>query len=182
MDATLTKDGPQFTLSLERRLAHSPEKVWRVLTERDLLRQWFPADVEGEWQVGSPLQFIFKHGEGDGLSDEELRGEVLAVEPMRLLEFRWGKDIIRCEVTPVEDGCRFLLSHTFEDGSMGARSAAGWEFCLENLDLLIQGASLAKFSVELWQGRFRHYAKKFEPAAGPQQGLPENYPATSAGG
>ena len=66
MDATLTKNGPRYTLGLERHLAHPPEKVWRVLTERDLLKQWFPCDVEGEWKVGTALRFNFLHGEGDG--------------------------------------------------------------------------------------------------------------------
>ena len=69
MDATFVKAGARYTLGLERRLAHSPEKVWRVLTERELVKQWFPADIDGEWKVGATLQFKFLHGEGDGLSD-----------------------------------------------------------------------------------------------------------------
>ncbi len=87
MDASLTKTGPRYTLGLERRLAHSPEKVWRVLTERDFLNQWFPCDVEGEWKVGSELRFNFLHGEGEGLPEEDLRGEVLVLDPPRLLEY-----------------------------------------------------------------------------------------------
>ena len=79
MEATLTKTGPRYTLGLERHLAHSPEMVWRVLTEPDLLKQWFPCDVEGEWKVGSKLRFHFLHGEGDGLPDDELRGEALTM-------------------------------------------------------------------------------------------------------
>lgn len=97
MNASLTKSGEQYTLALERRLSHAPPKVWRVITEREHLHQWFPAHVIGEWEVGAPLRFEFQHGEGDGLSEEELSGEVLALEPERLLEFRWGKHILRCE-------------------------------------------------------------------------------------
>ena len=139
-----------------------------------MLKQWFPADVEGEWKVGSALRFTFLHGEGDGLPEEELRGEVLAVEPPRLLEYRWGQHVLRCELIAEGDGCRLLFSESFEDASWGARNAAGWEMCLDNLELLLRGAAIAKFAVEIWKRKFDHYVDKFEPKAGPQQGMPEN--------
>lgn len=179
MDATLTKQDKRYTLLLERSLAHTPEKVWRVLTERELLKQWFPCDVEGEWRVGEPLRFNFLHGEGDNLPEEDLRGEVLIVDPVRLLEFRWGEHVIRFELFAEGEGCRFALSETFEDASIGARDAAGWEFCLDNLDLLLEGAALAKFAVDKWKKKFEHYRQKFEPEAGPQQEMPDDYPEAS---
>ena len=110
MDASLTEYGELYTLALERRLPHPPNKVWRVVTEKELLNRWFPAHVLGEWKVGAELRFEFQHGEGDGLPEEELCGEVLAVEPERLLEFRWGTHVLRCELIPDGDGCRLLFS------------------------------------------------------------------------
>lgn len=175
MDAKLTKVGSRCRLDLERLLSHPPEKVWRVLTERELLRQWFPCDVEGEWTVGSKLQFTFLHGEGEGLSEEELRGEVLTVDPPRLLEYRWGKNYIRCEIIPDGDGCRLLFSETLEDASWGARNAAGWEMCLENLDLLLKGVAASKFAMDLWRTKFNRYVRKFEQHFGPQQGPPTDH-------
>lgn len=176
MEASFRKIGPRYSLELDRRLAHPPEKVWRALTERKLLRQWFPCDVEGEWKVGSPLRFTFLHGEGEGLSEEDLRGEVLTVDPPRLLEFRWGDSRLRCELIPDGDGCRLLFSETLADASWGARNAAGWEMCVDNLDLLLQGLTVAKFALEVWRRKFGRYVKKFEPEFGPQQGPPENFP------
>ena len=175
-EASLNKDGKRYTLLLQRRLPHSVEKVWRVLTERELLRQWFPCDVEGDWVVGAPLRFTFLHGEGDGLSEEELSGEVLAVDPPRYLEFTWGEHLYRCRLTNEADGCTLAFSDSFDDPSMGARNAAGWELCLQNLDLLLEGAAVAKFAVDAWQEKFERYVKKFEKQAGPQQGMPEDYP------
>ncbi len=180
MQATFKKVGGRYMLELERRLAHSPEKVWRVLTERELLRQWFPSDIEGEWKAGAGLKFIFLHGEGEGLSEEELRGEVLTVDPPRLLEFRWGDHLLRCELIAEGDGCRLLFSETLGDASTGARDAAGWEMCFDNLDLLLQGVSPASFALDVWRGKFEQYVKKFEPVAGPQQGMPENHPAAES--
>ena len=176
MDATLEREGRRYVLKVERRLAHPPNKVWRTLTERELLRQWFPCDVEGEWKEGAELRFVFLHGEGEGLPDEDLRGEVLTVQPPVLLEFRWGTHLLKLELTPDGDGCRLRLSESFEDPSWGARNAAGWEMCLENLELLIEGAALVKFAAGVWKTKFKRYVEKFEPAVGPQQGPPEDHP------
>ncbi len=173
MDAELKKTDGRLTLGLERHLPHPPEKVWRVLTERELLKQWFPCDVEGEWKVGAELRFTFLRGEGEGLSEEEMRGEVLAVDRPRLLEFRWGSSLIRSELIAEGDGCRLLFSETLDDPSWGARNAAGWEMCLENLDLVLQGISAARFTVAVWQGKYTRYVKKFAPKFGPQQQPPE---------
>lgn len=175
MDALFNKTGTGYILSFERSMPHPPEKVWRVLTERELLRQWFPCDVQGEWKSGAKLKFIFMHGEGEGLSEDELSGEVLAADPPHNLEFRWGKYFYRCQLIPEGDGCRLIFSESFDDASMGARSAAGWEMCFENMDLILEGASAAKFAVNVLQKKFQYYAIKFEREAGPQQGIPGDY-------
>ncbi|TCC41905.1 SRPBCC family protein [Kribbella speibonae] len=59
-------------------------RVWDVLTSPEQLKQlWFGADVKTDWQVGSPITWS---GEYEGKSYED-KGEVLAVEPGRLLSF-----------------------------------------------------------------------------------------------
>ena len=176
MDATLKQAGALYVLGLERQLPHSPDKVWRALTEREHLRRWFPCDIEGAWKVGEPLRFHFLNGEDEGLPEEDLHGEVLAVDPPRLLEYRWGRHFIRCEIEPEGEGCRLHFSESFDDPSWGARNGAGWEMCLENLDLLLDAAELAKFAVEVWRDKWQRYVRKFEPESGPQQGMPDSHP------
>ncbi len=176
MDATFTRKDTQYTLLFQRSLPHPPEKVWRVLTERKLLRQWFPCDIEGEWEAGASLRFTFLNGEGDDLPEEQMLGKVLVVDPPRLLEFSWGDHIIRCRVEAEGEGSKLIFSDSFDDAAWGARNAAGWESCLENLDLILDGAEAVKFVVETWLERFEYYRSKFEPQAGPQMGMPENYP------
>lgn len=168
MDARLTRSGSLYTLTVERHLPHPARKVWRVLTERELLGKWFPCDVEGEWVVGAPLQFVFRHGEDEGMSDEDRRGEVLAVDEPRLLQFRWGNHILTYRIEDAGDGCRFALSESFEDPSWGARNAAGWEMCIDNLELMLEGAGLLKFAAKIWAKKFKQYVEKFEPEFGPQ--------------
>ena len=181
MGTKLERDGSRYILRVERRLDESPAKVWRALTTRDLLKRWFPCDVQGEWTVGAALRFEFPEGEAEGLSEEELRGEVLTVDEPRLLEFRWGTEVLRYELMPDGDGCRFRLSHSFEDPAWGARNAAGWEMCIENLDLIVEGVGVAKFVAEVWWTKYRHYKAVFEGEYGTQIGPPEGHPILGEG-
>lgn len=174
MDGTFRMAGSRYVLSFERRLRHSPASVWRVLTERELLKQWFPADIEGAWEVGAKLTFAFLHGEGEGLPEEDLLGEVLEVDPPRLLVFRWGKHTIRCEVIPEGGSCRLLFSETLNDPSWAARNAAGWEMCLESLERVLAGVAVSGFEWDAWRTKFQHYVAEFEPGFGPQAGPPED--------
>lgn len=176
MDASFSRDGAHHVLLVHRRLDHPIEKVWRAVTERDLLKQWFPADVEGEWRVGAPLRFHFLHGEGEGLSDDELSGEVLAVDAPRRLEFRWGSEVLSFELAPAAAGCELRLAQRVDDPSTGARNAAGWEMCLENLQLVLLGRSVLAFSVEVWREWFDRYRAALESEFGHQQGIPDSHP------
>lgn len=59
-------------------------RVWNILTSPDQLKQlWFGAEVETDWTVGSPITWT---GEYEGKSYQD-KGEILAVEPERLLKF-----------------------------------------------------------------------------------------------
>lgn len=173
MDASFEPHGERYRLTFERKLKHPPEKVWRVLTERELLRQWFPADIEGEWSVGAPLRFTFVDVPGEGVTDEDMRGEVLAVDPPRLLEFRWGQHVLRAELVADGDGCTLTFSETIGDPSWAARDAAGWEMCFENLEAILQGAAAVEFAWKAWLPKFRRYVAQFEPRFGKQAEPPE---------
>ncbi len=151
-----------------------------MLTEREALKQWFPSDVVGEWKVGAKLRFVFEDGQGEGLEESDLQGEVLSVEPPRLLEYRWGESMLRCELFAEGDGCRLVFSESFNDGSIAARNSAGWEWCLANLDFVLADAAPAPFVLGEWRAIHEGYIAKFEPLAGPQQGPPEKHPAVLA--
>ncbi|WP_432881186.1 SRPBCC family protein [Kribbella sp. CA-245084] len=58
-------------------------RVWEVLTSPDKLKElWFGAEVETDWQVGSPITWT---GEWEGKPYQD-KGEILAIEPGRLLK------------------------------------------------------------------------------------------------
>lgn len=68
-------------------LDHPPEKVWRALTEPELLAAWLlPNDIQAE----EGRRFTLRGAPG---SDKPVDCEVLAAEPPRLLRYRWrGRD------------------------------------------------------------------------------------------
>lgn len=61
----------------------SPEQVWDVLTDPEQIKKFmFGADVETDWQPGSPITW---QGEYEGKKYTD-KGEILAVEKARLLK------------------------------------------------------------------------------------------------
>ena len=99
MDGTFRQlKDERWQLRFERELPHPVEKVWRAVTEPAHLAAWFPTTLEGEREQGSALRFSFPNGEAPPFD-----GEMLAYQPPRLMEFRWGADIIRLELIPSGD-------------------------------------------------------------------------------
>lgn len=59
------------------------DRVWELLTDPGQLKElWFGAVVETDWRVGSPITWS---GEWEGKPYQD-KGEILAVEPGRLLK------------------------------------------------------------------------------------------------
>lgn len=154
------RDGERTGLRYVRMLRHSPEKVWRALTESDSLRHWFPADVVGERTVGARLSLPFWP---EGLEDERAveaieemgvdpdnyvsEGELRVWDPPRTFEFTWGMDgreeltdLLRFELEPTEDGTRLTFTTWLGGPAQNADTAVGWHVCLDELtDLLDDG-------------------------------------------
>ncbi|MGH9281102.1 MAG: SRPBCC family protein [Acidimicrobiales bacterium] len=130
----LSASGDRWALTFTRRLPHSPEKVWRALTEPEHLAAWFPSGIEGERAAGAKLRFPFPQAEGP---TEE--GEMLAFEPPRLMELRWADDVLRFELRPDGEGTVLTLVDTFDELGKAARDAAGWHVCLDALVLHLAG-------------------------------------------
>jgi uncharacterized protein YndB with AHSA1/START domain len=72
---------------VERMMPHPPEKVWRALTEAPLLERWLMRN-DFRPEVGHAFRFRAEPmpPKWNGLVD----CEVLAVEPSRLLSYRWS--------------------------------------------------------------------------------------------
>jgi uncharacterized protein YndB with AHSA1/START domain len=162
----LIDDARRPAIRLQRQLPDPPPVVWRALTEREQLGSWFPSDVVlsgGRWEVGAAISFPFP----PEVIDMTLTGQVLEVDEPNLLAFTWGDETLRFELSPEGDGTHLVLIDELPAGA-AARSAAGWDACLDRLG----GFDAAG---DAWQPRFEAYVAAFEPALGHQEGPPAGY-------
>ncbi len=119
-EGTLERNGALSVLRFRRHLAHPPSTVWAALTEDDHLAAWFPTTIEGERVAGAPLRFSFRESEGAPFD-----GEMTSYDPPKVLELRWGDDILRFELSPQselgQEGCVLTLTVTFPENGKAAR-------------------------------------------------------------
>jgi uncharacterized protein YndB with AHSA1/START domain len=102
MSETLTQEAlTQDTITMERVFPHSPEKVWRALTETDLIILWLMSNdfrpVVGHsftFRVSTPCP---SSGKWDGI----VHGRVLECAPLRRLSYSWKTSRSRFNDGPV---------------------------------------------------------------------------------
>lgn len=162
-DVTLLRTGERPILRFERYLAQPIDTVWQVLTDPVEMRSWFPTRIEiDEWKVGAQLTHHF-----DGHDIDPLPGTVLEWDPPQRVRFTWGTDTIGFDLVAAPDGGTvFVLTEELSANHV-ARNAAGWESCLDRLQL---GAE-----AEPWELRFDRYVSSFEATLGPQEGPPDGH-------
>ena len=170
MDGELERVDDRWRLRFTRRLDHPADLVWRALTEPDHLAAWFPDRivVVGGWAVGSPLRF---ESSIEGI--EAFDGEVLACDPPKALEFRWGTDVLRFELAPDGAGCTLTLLDTIDEVGKAARDSAGWHVCIDKLEHHLGGATPPWSDGERWHELHPDYVAAFGPDAssiGPPEG------------
>jgi uncharacterized protein YndB with AHSA1/START domain len=136
-----TDDG-RWALRFERRFAHPAERVWRAITEPEQLREWFPAVVTFDLTPGAKLVFAPTAEQRRRYDLPEVsapNGEITQVDPPRLLEYTWGEEILRWELTADGDGCRLVFTNVFDDRDSAAPAGAGWHAGLEVVEAQLDG-------------------------------------------
>jgi uncharacterized protein YndB with AHSA1/START domain len=137
---TTTNEG-RFALRFERRLAHPPEAVWRAITDVAQLRSWFVEILDYDrsqlqFAAGARLTYVPK-GDLDLPADH---GEVIRFKPPRLLEYTWGTEVLRWELSPDGDtGCRLVFTNIGDNPGTAAAVAPGWHIGLDKLAALLDG-------------------------------------------
>jgi uncharacterized protein YndB with AHSA1/START domain len=154
-----TREG-RLVIKFRRRLPHSPEKVWRALSEPGHLDAWFPTTIDGERAAGARLHFAFREMEA-----EPFDGEMLAFQPPSLMELRWGEDILRFEVRPDGEGSVLCFTDTVEEVGKAARDGAGWHSKLDLLAYELNGERPPWQEADHWRELWAAYVERFGPEA-----------------
>jgi uncharacterized protein YndB with AHSA1/START domain len=138
----------QLEINKTIEIAVSPILVWRALTDRESIRQYFfGTEAISEWQTGSSL--VFK-GEWEGKSYED-KGNIHMAIPGKLLVYDYWSEFSGLEDSPENYS---MVSYTLDISGKGtmlsltqkgfaseealAHAEGGWALVLQNLKDLLE--------------------------------------------
>jgi uncharacterized protein YndB with AHSA1/START domain len=161
--AKVRKEGENWTLILVREMRHSPDKVWKALTDPAQLREWAPFEADGSLDaVGSTVKLTTVGAPTPYVSETKVK----RADAPNVLEYTWGGGDIRWELEAFGGGTRLTLwAHI--DRRWISMGAAGWHVCLDVLDRLLSGAPIGRIAGPEamkfggWQRLNAEYAKQF---------------------
>lgn len=130
------------TVVTERVFSHSPEKLWRALTEGPLLAQWL---MKNDFEPVAGKHFQFRADpvpQWNGVID----CEVLVVEPSKQLSYSWTtmghSSVVLWTLTPVEGGTHVRMEQSgFRADQQAAYQGAtyGWKRFFDGLEKVLAG-------------------------------------------
>lgn len=137
-----------LTLTVSKTIDASKADVWRVLTDKNMIQQYFYGTIaESDWEEGSPITFT---GTWEGQEYKE-KGTILEIEEEKLLKYSYLSSMSGLEDKPENyaeityrlerQNGKTLLSITqkgFKDKETYDHSAQGWEEVLGNLKELVE--------------------------------------------
>ena len=120
---------------IERELPHQPEKVWRALTQPDLIQEWL---MKNDFQPAVDHRFTLS---GDWGAAE---CRVVAMEPHKTLSYTWSafglESLVTWTLTPNENGTHLRMEQSgFRADQEQAYKGAqyGWKSFLDKLENLV---------------------------------------------
>ncbi len=138
-----TRPSQTESLSIEVELPHPPEKVWRALTDPDLLAEWLLPVVGFELAPGAAFKFKAQPQPG---WDGTVRCRMIEIEANKKLSYSWAvgdmalDTVVTFTLTPTPSGTRLLLVQSgFKPDQKRALGGAryGWKMMTGKLgDLL----------------------------------------------
>jgi uncharacterized protein YndB with AHSA1/START domain len=155
-EAQVQKDGEKWTLVLVRELRHSPQKVWKALTDPKHLREWSPFDVDASLDTVGTVKLTWVG------TSKPLDTQVIRAEAPKVLEY----NDTRWELEAIDGGTRLTLWASI-DRRFISMGAAGWQISLDVLDRVLSGTPIPRIAgreamqFEGWQRLNAEYAERF---------------------
>lgn len=138
----MTNTATTCSLVIEREMAHTPEKIWRALTQGPLIAEWL---MTNDFQpiVGHRFQFRNTPVPGwNGIIDSE----VLLVEPHTRLSYGWTsmglETVVTWTLTPTASGTLLRLEQSgfpSEEGKNYKGAKYGWTNFIGKLEHVVGG-------------------------------------------
>jgi uncharacterized protein YndB with AHSA1/START domain len=130
------------TLVIEREMPHPAEKIWRALTQGELLKDWL---MENDFQPVVGHKFSFRATpmpNWNGVVD----CEVLVVEPYKKLSYSWGSlglgSVVVWTLVATSSGTLVRMEQTgFRPDQQAAYKGAnyGWQKFIAGLERVVAG-------------------------------------------
>ena len=166
---TVTEAG---SVRFERLLPAPIDRVWQYLVDSELRRSWF-AGGEIEQRPGGSLTLVFRNSElgqpGEEIPEKfqayegmESKGEVIRIEPPRLLQWLWLEEDgppneVTWELEPRGEQTLMTLTHSrLPNRAMMVDVSGGWHLHLDVLGDVLAGRERRPF----WSANAR-YAEEY---------------------
>jgi uncharacterized protein YndB with AHSA1/START domain len=160
--AEITGTEGGYRCAFARDFEHSPQAVWKALTEPALLTQWLAPGMI-ELRIGGRARLDFRD------SGVVVDSEVTLCEPDHLLEYGWNSPgeperRLTWTLNALQDACRLSLLLRLPQGEDVARSCAGWDAHLDMLAATLEGVSV-KFPFETFKAARAAYGERLPAQA-----------------
>jgi len=144
MASAKTKEQP--SLSIVRKLGAGPAKVWRAITEPEMLKQWMaPSDAfkvpvaETDVRVGGRYHIVMNAPDGEV---HDVSGVYREIVPNKKLVYTWAwkstperQSVVTIELRAAGSGTELTLRHEqFADTEARDHHQQGWMGCLARLE------------------------------------------------
>ena len=131
----MTDEAQTRSVAVERELAHPPERIWRALTQPQLIAEWL-MQTDFAPEIGRSFTLSQQWGSVDC--------KVLAIEPERSLVYSWDalglESTVTWTLTPIAGGTLLRMEQegfrTDQKQEFGG-AKAGWRHFFDNLEQLL---------------------------------------------
>ena len=120
---------------VERELPHPPEKIWRALTQPELIAEWL---MQGDFRPVPGHRFSF------GADWGSVDCEVLEIDPQRTLAYSWGDHtldtVVTWTLTPTGSGTLLRMEQTgfrTDQPRYWGGARAGWPRFIDRLEQVL---------------------------------------------
>ena len=137
IDVALERDNGNDVVVMRREFVHTPEKLWQLLTQPELLAHWSPI------VPNRVLDSVGPATSRENPDDAPVDAEVLSVAAPYAVTHRWDTEVLDWEITPSEhssiergsseQGSVLQLRQSVGDPEFISMMVAGWQVCFGRL-------------------------------------------------